>query len=150
MKRSHQKSPRCGHQVESDRVPPVIKMLVLGNEKTSDVRRDRDRRTDDFSCEHRGTGGVEALGGSIDEQCTRRTQFDFCKKLVFLRLAVIPDREEHHHCDQHRSVIKPPHECDYNRRKECECDDTTKSSHARTGVDDIQRGRAFTLRRVYF
>jgi hypothetical protein len=32
MKRSHQKSPRCGHQVESDRVPPVIKMLVLGNE----------------------------------------------------------------------------------------------------------------------
>ncbi len=120
MKRSNQKSPHCGHQVESDRVPQVIEMFVLANEKPSDVRRDRNRRTDHFSCEHRGTGGVKALGGSIDEECTRRTQFDVCNKLIFLRLAVIPDREEHHHDDQHRRVPKAPHECEYNRRKERE------------------------------
>jgi hypothetical protein len=58
--------------------------------------------------------------GSVDEQCTCRTQFDFCNKLGFLRLAVIPDREEHHHDDQHHSIVKSPHECDYNSRKECE------------------------------
>jgi hypothetical protein len=67
VQNSHQKRPHRGHQVQSDRVPAIVEIFVLAHEKTGDVRRHCDSRTERFTCEHQDTGGVKALGDPVHD-----------------------------------------------------------------------------------